>query len=147
MAKIKHRVGIVVSQQDVWAAITDTKKLCGWWSSSADGSSELDGTLNLKFEGLTTLSFLVIQRKEDHLLHLKNIDGPGAWNGSDLEFRLEPGEGQIFLVLEHNSDEASEADFQFFMTKWPIFLVSLKSYAETGKGRPFPDDIKIQADL
>ena len=78
---------------------------------------------------------------------MKNIDGPGAWKDSDLEFHLEPSEEQVFLILRHYNDQASEEDFQYFMTKWPIYLVSLKSYIETGKGRPFPDDIKIQADL
>lgn len=147
MATIKHRVGIVAPLQEVWAALTEPKRLSGWWSSSADGNSEPNGTFNLKFTGLTTLSFRVIQRKENHLLHLKNMDGPGAWKDSDLEFHLERSEEQVFLVLKHYSEQASEDDFQFFMTKWPIFLVSLKSYVETGKGRPFPNDIKIQADL
>ena len=147
MANIKHRVGIVAARQDVWAALTDPKQICGWWSSSADGSSELHGTLHLKFEGLTTLFFHVMQRQENHLLHLRNTNGPGAWRDSDLEFHLERIEGQTFLILKHYNDQASEDDFQFFMTKWPIFLVSLKSYVETGKGRPFPHDIKIQADL
>ena len=147
MARIKHRVGIVAPPQDVWAALTEAERICGWWSSSADGSSQLGGTLNLGFEGLTKLSFHVIQHQENRLLHLRNMDGPGAWSGSDLAFQLEQGEGQTFLTLNHSNDAASEEDFQFFMTKWPIFLVSLKSYVETGKGRPFPDDIKIQADL
>ena len=147
MAKIKHRVGILASPQAVWAALTEPVRICGWWSSGADGSSEPDGILNLRFDGLTNLSFRVMQNQKNKRLHLKNIDGPGAWNGSDLEFLLEQSEGQTFLVLKHYNDEASEADFQFFMTKWPIFLVSLKSYLETGTGSPFPNDIKIQADL
>ena len=147
MANIKHRIGIVARLQDVWSALTEPEKLSGWWSSSTEGSSEQGGTLNLIFEGLTTLSFKVIQRRENNLFHMKNTDGPGAWKKSDLEFILEESEGQIFLILKHYNDQASEEDFQFFMTKWPLFLVSLKSYVETGKGHPFPDDIKIQADL
>ncbi len=147
MATIRHRVGIVAPEHEVWTALTEPKRLAGWWSSSADGSSERGGTLNLEFEGLTTLSFHVIHRSEDRLLHLMNIDGPGAWKASDLEFHLERGESQTFVIMKHYNDQASEDDFQFFMTKWPIFLVSLKSFIETGKGQPFPDDIKIQADL
>lgn len=127
--------------------MTEPEKLCGWWSSSAEGNSGLGGTLNLSFEGLTTLSFRVIQCQDKAHLQLKNIGGPGAWKDSSLEFHLEQSEGQVFLILNHHSDQASEDDFQFFMTKWPIFLVSLKAYIETGKGRPYPDDIKIQADL
>ena len=28
-------------------------------------------------------------------------------------------------------------------TKWAVFLMSLKSLVETGKGDPYPNDIKI----
>ena len=30
--------------------------------------------------------------------------------------------------------------------KWAVFLLSLKDALETGKGRPFPDDIHIDHD-
>ncbi len=29
--------------------------------------------------------------------------------------------------------------------KWATFLLSLKDYVETGRGRPFPNDLKIEA--
>ena len=98
MATIRHRVGIVAPEHEVWTALTEPKRLAGWWSSSADGSSERGGTLNLEFEGLTTLSFHVIHRSEDRLLHLMNIDGPGAWKTSDLEFHLERGESHCAIT-------------------------------------------------
>jgi hypothetical protein len=28
-------------------------------------------------------------------------------------------------------------------TKWATFLMSMKAYAETGRGTPFPDDVRV----
>lgn len=147
MANIKHRVGIVAPLEEVWTAITETARLAGWWASSASGGSQPGETLSLVFDGLTTLSFEVVERGERQLLHIKSVDGPGPWEDSHLEFHLEADEAQTFVVLKHYSEHATDDDFQFFMTKWPIFLVSLKAFVETGKGSPFPNDVKIQADL
>ena len=147
MAFIKHRVGIVAPPERVWQAITDADQLSGWWASSAQWDSGTDESVSLDFEGLTTLVFNVVQREEERLLRLQNDGGLGPWNGSILEFSLHPDEGQTFVILTHENQEASDEDFQFFTTKWPIFLVSLKGYLETGEGRPFPNDIKIEKDL
>jgi hypothetical protein len=147
MNRIKHRVGIVGSPEVVWDALIEPEKLSGWWSSSADGNCEIEGILNLHFAGLTTLIFEITGRDEHRFLHFRNIGGPDSWRGSDLEFQLRPSDGQTFLTLLHSSDRASEEEFQFFVTKWPLFLVSLKAYVEIGKGLPFPNDIKIEAEL
>jgi hypothetical protein len=32
---------------------------------------------------------------------------------------------------------------QHCSTEWALFLISLKSLLETGKGAPYPDDVKI----
>lgn len=147
MATIRHRVGIKSPVQDVWEAITSPAKISRWWSSSAGGNSQAGSNLELTFDGLVTLTFAVIERVESRLLHLQNKGGPGAWDESHLEFELAKDARQTFVILKHYNPQASEDDFQFFMTKWPVFLVSLKSYLETGQGRPYPNDIKTQVDL
>ena len=144
MARVKHRVGITASRHRIWEALTQPEGLSGWWSTSATVQAN---KFQLAFQDLTTLTFQVVKKEEDKLLHLKNIDGPHPWMNSHLEFHLEENEGQVFVFLIHHHPEATEEDFRFFTTKWPLFLVSLKSYLESGKGMPFPNDIKIQADL
>lgn len=147
MATIRHRVGIKGSVQEVWEAITNPANIAHWWSSSACGSAQPGSNLELTFDGLITLKFAVIEREESRRLHLQNKGGPDAWSESHLEFELSQDSIQTFVTLKHYNPKASEDDFLFFMTKWPIFLVSLKSYIETGQGWPFPNDIKIQANL
>ena len=140
-------MGIHGSVEEVWEAITSPDGIARWWASSARGTVQPGSNLALTFDGLITLQFIVIDREEGRRLHLRNQGGPGAWGESNLEFELSQDSIQTFVILKHYNPTASEDDFQFFTTKWPIFLVSLKSYIETGRGWPYPNDIKIQADL
>ncbi len=144
MAKIKHRVGIVAPIGKVWEALTTPEGLSGWWSSSATITSE---EVQLEFKGLTKLTFSIINQEDLVHFHLQNIVDLPPWGGSDLEFHIMSVDDQVFVTLLHAHPDASDDDFQYFRTKWPIYLVSLKQYVETGTGNPFPDDIKIQADL
>jgi hypothetical protein len=46
------------------------------------------------------------------------------------------------LAAGWNSENAF---FHHCSTKWATFLLSLRDYVENGVGRPFPNDIKIEA--
>jgi hypothetical protein len=57
--RILHEVGIKASPEAVYQALTDTKKLAGWWTSDTRGSGSKVGDILefwfgdfcLKFEG------------------------------------------------------------------------------------------------
>ena len=71
------------------------------------------------------------------------VDGPAEWVGTEIDFTLsQSGEYAIVLFGHRNWREAAEFMAHCSM-KWATFLLSLKELAETGKGRPSPDDLKI----
>jgi hypothetical protein len=75
------------------------------------------------------------------------LSGPEPWHGSELRFEFNESNEQVFVTLTHAAgSKTPDAAFQYFCTKWPMFLVSLKQYLETGQGMPYPNDIKIQHD-
>lgn len=144
---IKHRVGIQGSPEQVFRALTTQAGLTGWWSSSASGDVAESNRIDLTFEGLTTLQFLVRSFEVNRRLHLECLKGPEGWGGSTLLFQLNQGPREVFVSLTHDNLSREHSDInQFFQTKWPMFLVSLKEFVETGTGRPFPRDIRIQSD-
>ena len=143
MAKVKHRVGINASIDQVFAAITTNEGLAGWWASSAEISAEIGGKVDLTFDGLTVLKFKYKDIQEHKKVDIQCVEGPGPWQDSELLFELEQAEDQVFVTLTHQNDASSEADFLYFSTKWTCYLLSLKNLVETGKGRPYPNDIKI----
>ena len=59
MAKVKHRVGIDGSVDNIFAALTTDIGLAGWWASSAVVNAEIWGVVDLTFDGLAVLKVSV----------------------------------------------------------------------------------------
>jgi hypothetical protein len=76
-------------------------------------------------------------------LRWRCVDGPPDWIGTDITFQLSQQDGQAILIFGHrNWKEATESTAHCSM-KWAVFLLSLREYVETGKGKPSPHDLKI----
>ena len=71
---------------------------------------------------------------------------PNDWMGSEILFELREDGKQTLLNFSHYKWKNSDEFFAHCSTKWAIFLMSLKSCIETGKGRPYPDDWHIDLD-
>jgi hypothetical protein len=71
------------------------------------------------------------------------IEGPEEWIGTDITFELSQQDDQTIIIFGHrNWREAVEFTAHCSM-KWAVFLLSLREYVETGKGKPSPHDLKI----
>ncbi len=143
MASVRHRVGIRGSPGEIFGSLVEPSGLTGWWATSASGSSVAGSALELTFGELVTLSFEIRDLKADSQVRLACSSELFPWRGSRLEFFLEEAEDQVFVTLTHSNDDADDESFLYFNTKWPIYLLSLRDFIETGTGRPYPDDIKI----
>ncbi|MEM9083331.1 MAG: SRPBCC domain-containing protein [Planctomycetota bacterium] len=145
MARVHHRVGIKASETRVFESLVQADDLASWWSSSAecDGTDQEGGTIDLGFVGLTTLRFRVDASDAPNRLLLVCVGEPEIWQGSTLDFRVQARDGQTFLYLTHEKASATDEEFLFFNTKWPLFLVSLKDHLELEAGKPFPNDQRI----
>ena len=143
MSKVKHRVGIEGSIESIYECFTTNDGLAGWWATSASGVAEVGSNIELEFSGLAVLCFKYENLSVNDMVSLQCVSGPGPWQDSSLQFELQKSEQQIFVTLTHENKNSSEGDFLYFSTKWPIYLLSLKELIEAGRGRPYPQDIKI----
>lgn len=143
MAEVRHRVGIRGSLANLFAALPDPNGLAGWWATCASETPEVGKSFELTFGDLVMLSFLVRELKPSSLLTLECTSPPVPWPGSQLRFVLEKTDDQSSLILTHGTEEADDDSFLYFDTKWPLYLLSLRDYIETGNGRPYPDDVEI----
>jgi uncharacterized protein YndB with AHSA1/START domain len=143
MARVRHQVGVVGDIKTVYRAMHEPEGLNGWWATATDGSPRAGEVLDLHFSDVVTLSFRIDELKENERIGLRCVSGPGPWQGSALTFTFRQGEGQVWVGLEHENAAASEDDFLYFTTKWTCYLLSLRDLIETGKGRPYPSDVKI----
>ena len=143
MAKIKHQIGVVGNINKIFCAIHEPEGLDGWWTTKTDGNPEINNILELHFSDVVTLFFKVVALQENTLVHLHCVSGPGPWQDSDLTFSLKQAADQVWVGLVHENAAASDDDFLYFSTKWACYLLSLRDLIETGKGRPYPNDVKI----
>jgi len=144
MPDILHRVGIKSSSPDnVYKALTTTEGLAGWWTTDTKGeSNKVGGTVKFRF-GANGFDMKVVELHPATGLLWEVIDGPEEWIGTKISWELKK-DGDYIIVLFKHLDWKKPVEFMHHCsTKWAIFLMSLKSLVETGKGGPFPNDIKI----
>jgi uncharacterized protein YndB with AHSA1/START domain len=144
MPDILHRIGIRSSSTEaVYQALTTTKGLSGWWTTDTKGEpGKIDGLVQFRF-GKNGFDMKVLElHPESHVLW-QVLAGPEEWIGTILSFEFRKDNDYIILLMKHLGWKEPAEFMHHCSTKWAIFLMSLKSMLETGKGGPFPNDLKI----
>src|SRR5262245_16893332 len=142
MADILHRVGIKSSFDDTYRALTTRDGLAAWWTNNTQGDSKVGGVLQFRF-GAGGFDMKVLELDPAGRVLWQVIEGPEAWIGPKVSFNLKK-EGDLNLVLFKHQGWREPVEFMHHCsTKWAVYLMSLKSLLETGKGGPDPNDVKI----
>lgn len=147
MADILHRVGIKAPIKVIYEAITTRAGLASWWTNNTNGDSHVGGVLQFRFTtgGVEIGGFdmKVLELNPDKRVCWQVIDGPDEWIGTEINFQLKQEDDYCIVLFKHGGWKEPVEFMHHCSTKWAVFLMSLKSLAETGKGNPSPHDIKI----
>ena len=148
MADILHRIGIKAPIKAVHSALTSIDGLAGWWTEETSGDAGVGGLITFTFKSpageLVGQMVMEVQKiTAPTTVQWVCVEGPEDWVGTKFTFDLSEQDGQTILLFGHrNWAEASESLAHCSM-KWAVFLLSLKDYVQTKKGRPSPGDLKI----
>jgi uncharacterized protein YndB with AHSA1/START domain len=148
MVNIIHRIGIKSSAAKVYKAISTIAGLANWWTEEVEGNEQIGGKIEFTFRAETgdikgKMAMEVQQLEPEKNVQWRCVDGPAEWIGTEVTFELSEQDGQIIIIFGHrNWREAVEFTAHCSM-KWAVFLLSLREYVETGKGKPSPHDLKI----
>jgi uncharacterized protein YndB with AHSA1/START domain len=147
MADILHRVGIKSSTDEVYKALTTREGLAAWWTDYTQGDGNVGGGLQFRFDtggaDLQGFDMKVLELDPARRVLWQVVDGPEEWIGTKVSWDLKQ-EGDYSILLFKHQDWKEPVEFMHHCsTKWAIFLMSLKSLVETGKGAPNPNDVKI----
>jgi len=148
MFDIIHRIGIKSPAARVYEALTSLEGLSRWWTDEVLGDGRSGGKIEFRFrlktgELIGTMVMEVQELNAGKDVRWRCIDGPPEWIGTDVTFQLAEHDNQTIVVFGHRKwREAVEFTAHCSM-KWATFLLSLREYVETGKGKPSPDDLKI----
>jgi uncharacterized protein YndB with AHSA1/START domain len=146
MAKreIWHEILINASPRELYEAVTDVKKLAHWWTTDVRGESAIGEKLEFWFSGFRAAVMEVTTLKPGELVQWHVIDGGSEdWIDTDVEFTIFCDQDKTFLHFRHSQWQEDAKAFPHCSIGWAIFLLSLKEFVETGKGRPHPYDMPI----
>jgi hypothetical protein len=146
MLDILHKVGIKSSSRsDVYKALTTVDGLSGWWTDDTHGENQVGGTLEFRFGGRGGFDMKVLELQPAERVRWQVVDGPEEWIDTKISFDLRQ-EGDWTIVFFKHEGWKEPVDFMHHCsTKWGVFLLSLKSLVEAGKGAPYPNEIKIDS--
>ena len=146
MIEIIHRIGISASPGEVYKALTTDEGLSQWWTTTTSGAGDVGSTIEFRFNGMGP-DFEVIELEPESLVRWRHSgEIPDAWIGTEISFQIQSAGSQTYVFFSH-SNWKERSDFMgHCSTKWAVFLLSLKEAIETGKGRPFPNDVHIDHD-
>lgn len=148
MVDIIHRIGIKSPVNQVYTALTSLDGLAQWWTEEVLGDGRIGGKIEFRFRTKSgeLLGGMVMEVQELNApenVRWRCVEGPPEWVGTDITFHLSEQDNQTIVLFGHrNWREAVESTYHCSM-KWATFLLSLREYVETGKGKPSPNDLKI----
>ena len=148
MVDIIHRIGIKSPAAQVYKALTTIDGLANWWTEEVEGDGRIGGKIGFTFrsetgelKGKFVMEVQELNAQKD--VRWLCVDGPDEWVGTEITFQLSQQDNQTIIIFGHrNWREAVEFTAHCSM-KWAVFLLSLREYVETGKGKPSPHDLKI----
>ena len=148
MVDIIHRIGIKAPAFQVYAALATVEGVAGWWTRDTTGESKLGGAVNVLFRSpsgseLGQMVFDVIDLTPNERVRWRITSGPEEWLGTEITFSLSQDGDHTVVAFGHKNWREAVDFMAHCSMKWATFLLSLRDLVETGKGKPAPDDLKI----
>ncbi len=142
--EIWHEIRIKASPGEIYQALTDVKKLAHWWTTKARGESAVGKKLEFSFYGQSTKEMVVTTLEADELVRWRATErSTPDWVNTELEWKIFREGNLTFLHLRHSKWREDAKTFAQSSMHWAVFLLSLKEFVETGKGRPHPYDMPV----
>lgn len=150
MVDILHRVGIKSSPAEVYKALTTREGLAAWWTSNTQGESKVGRVIQFRFSAggaeIGGFDMKVLELHPAELVLWQVVDGPAEWIGTNVSFELKRSGDHAIVLFKHQGWKEPVEFMHHCSTKWAIYLMSLKSLVETGKGAANPNDTHISGD-
>ena len=166
MPNIHHELLIAALAEKIYNTITSEEGLSAWWTPDAKAKHERDSIARFPFGSYYFKEMKIIDLQP--FKHVKWICLAGAdeWLGTTISFELEPGDkgtlvkshpelqGQLeqqagdtgtLLIFHHDDWKKYTPMLAECNYTWGQFLRSLKLLCETGKGRPYPNQHRIES--
>lgn len=145
MPDILHKVGIKSSSPDaVYEDLATVEGLAKWWTIDTRGESKAGGVIQFRF-GAGGFDMKVVELAPGRHVLWQVVDGPEEWLGTKISFDIKQNDDWTIVLFKHAGWKEPVEFMHHCSTKWAVFLLSLKSLLETGKGAPWPNEVKLDS--
>lgn len=137
MAEILHLLNIKTTDTSkVFNAITTQKGLSNWWTTETQASPEVNSIASFRFLPDYHNEMKVTKLEKNKRVEWLCITGDPQWVGTKFIFNIEPEKDSINLRFSHTDWRETTDLFAVCNYHWGLYMKSLKTYIETGKGNP-----------
>jgi len=143
MPDILHRIGLRATPRKVYAALTEQKELAGWWTSNTKASAKVGAVLQFRFGDRGGNDTAVVRLVPAKRIQWRCVNGAKEWIGTRVMFDLKREGGRTILLFAQRGWRTQGEFMHYCSTRWAVYLLSLKSLLEKGRGRPYPNHIDI----
>jgi uncharacterized protein YndB with AHSA1/START domain len=145
MVDIRHRVVVGAPMSRVYEAVSTPEGLSGWWTRDGVRGDATEGSRLEFFFGMPAPAAVmeVTGRNPDGRVSWECVDGADEWIGTKLSFDLKQTADGTVVNFTHGEWRGSSEFMAHCSARWAYFLLSLKSLVESGRGTPFPEDLKF----
>jgi uncharacterized protein YndB with AHSA1/START domain len=143
MPDILHKVDTKSPANDTYRALSTLDGLAGWWTTTTKGNPSKGGTIEFRFGSNGGFDMKVLEAEPGKRVLWQVVDGPDVWIGTKISFDLRRDGDYTAVLFKHEGWKEPVEFMHHCSTKWATFLLSLKSFVETGRGAPYPNDVHI----
>ena len=140
MDTILHVFDVHASPVDVYAAVATEAGLASWWTTKVRADSEVGGEIEFTFvPGDFNPRMRIDALDEPATIAWTCVGDAQGWLNASIRFDLREYEGGTRVTFRQGYGEPlGDEAFGVFNYNWGYYLESLRTYCESGQGRPFP---------
>ncbi len=138
MPAIVKELTIAATPERVWDALTQPGEIARWWTDDLSAMPEVGSLAEFRFnQGTFVVQFEVAELEQNKKIRWLARKGPAPhWDGTSVTWLLAPIPNGTQVVFNHEGFIEKDRRYEMTYAWWEHFLVSLKSYLETGVGTP-----------
>lgn len=138
MSNIRFEFDIEAPIEQVYEALTEKSGLQGWWTRDVSIEAGEGSPARFGFGNQGEFNFTVAKLDENQHVKWDVVQGAPDWGGTYITFDLEASDNGTKVHFAHRNFATEDGSFASVSYNWAYFMMSLKSYLETGEGTPVP---------
>jgi uncharacterized protein YndB with AHSA1/START domain len=137
MAELRHQISINASAEKIYAAITTSAGLAGWWTADSKADDRIGGKAEFGFEKRRMVFRMTIEtlEREKRVVWRCHGDHP-EWEGTTLTWSIARENDATVLRFTHGGWKSMSDYCVMCNSTWGELMYRLKNYVESGRPDP-----------